>query len=192
MKHTNLSATQFPNLHAFVMKVWESDIPGDTMPISEEITEDDLNAAEVFISTVKIDALPFPQDNPQFYEDLMKNQHYSTFRKVILDIDGEVEMPVKVRTKEEWLAQVLEAMPKCRWFIIQYFGEDKYNQILQLHLLCNASKLYDILNDIWFRLPDSFNIANPKIMNSGWREFLGLLELYSEDEGDNIFGSKQS
>ena len=63
---------------------------------------------------------------------------------------------------------------KIKWFIIQYFGEDRLH-FLDKHAEKNNNHiLYNELNHIWFALPDNkFNIKeNP----DGWNEFLNILE----------------
>ena len=63
---------------------------------------------------------------------------------------------------------------KFRWFIVRYFGEEYYNECVQLANDGKNGELYNRLNDVWFRLPDHiFNIReNPE----GWYEFLSILE----------------
>jgi len=72
-------------------------------------------------------------------------------------------------------------MDKCKeflkhkskfWFIEKYFP----NKMILLEELAKENKepqLLNELNDIWFKLPDSFNIIN---MPEGWSEFLSILE----------------
>ena len=89
-----------------------------------------------------------------------------------------------MRTKEQWIDELKSTMPKCKWFIEKYFGEEKYNAILILAESGETLKIYKILNDIWFKLPDSFNILNGM---SEWLDFLNLVEFYSEEESSEIF-----
>ena len=83
----------------------------------------------------------------------------------------------KILSKEEYYQDLckkfIATAAKFDWFIKRYYGEDL---LLDLHELAtggNGQKLVDILNNIWFDLPDSrFNvIENPP----GWNEFLDII-----------------
>ena len=84
--------------------------------------------------------------------------------------------------KQKWLQLFFKAMPKCKWFIDDYFGNNRYNDLLQLGREGNVGKLLIILNDIWSELPDSFNIRNTVLMDDGWCYFLELLEFKFDNE----------
>jgi len=62
-----------------------------------------------------------------------------------------------------------------QWFIEKYFGIDMVKKLDILAEEKNQLLLFNILNDIWFELPDHiFNIMeNPK----GWKEFLEVIEV---------------
>lgn len=83
------------------------------------------------------------------------------------------------RSPSEWLKEYREALPKFRWMLEQYYP--KTLDLLEATLENpnttaqeKAGYIINILNDIWFNLPDSkFNIrVNPP----GWKAFLNLLE----------------
>lgn len=84
--------------------------------------------------------------------------------------------------KQKWLRLFFESMPKCKWFIVEYFGKDHYNHLLQLGKEGNVAELITNLNYLHFKLPDSFNIRNTVLMDDGWREFLELLEFKFDNE----------
>ena len=71
-------------------------------------------------------------------------------------------------------SRFMELLPNFRWFIVQYFGGEFLEELINLASEQKSETLRSYLNDIWFKLPDNiFNIReNPK----GWYEFLSLLE----------------
>ena len=77
-------------------------------------------------------------------------------------------------TTQEWLDKYDESYPKFRWFIKDYFTSDLLVFLHHTRVKRDLTVLMDLMNNIWFYLPDSkFNIMeNPK----GWSEFLFLLE----------------
>ena len=87
-----------------------------------------------------------------------------------------------MRTKQEWLKEVEDNLPKFKWFI----EEKTYTTIESSIKEQNSMRVFDILNEIWFLLPDSFNIQNEDVMNRGWREFLSLIEFASGEEAAQI------
>lgn len=70
--------------------------------------------------------------------------------------------------------QFLDNKDKFQWFIVEYFGVSIYFDCVDYAQSGDEVTLMNMLNLIWFRLPDHlFNIrTNP----SGWSEFLSLLE----------------
>jgi len=77
-------------------------------------------------------------------------------------------------TDEEWFKLFDETSKTFKWFIIQYFGVYRWDELMFHINRDQKDKAIIIMNEIWFDLPDSrFNIIeNPK----GWREFLNLIE----------------
>lgn len=73
----------------------------------------------------------------------------------------------------DWFKQWDETYCTFQWFIVKYFPKDW--EILEVNRTKgNRFIMTNILNDIWFKLPDSrFNIReNPQ----GWQQFLNLIE----------------
>jgi hypothetical protein len=70
--------------------------------------------------------------------------------------------------------EFLDKKLSFEWFIIEYFGKDKFEELTFLALRGEEENLKRELDEIWYYLPDDlFNIKeNPK----GWRDFLNLIE----------------
>jgi len=106
----------------------------------------------------------------------MKNLETSEI--VGLDVPSEEEMREIGKKYKEFVDQVpkkfLATMENMRWFIIQYFGNDTMNSLINLANEGNGKKLIDMLSNIWFELPDNlFNIVeNPP----GWEDLLAIIE----------------
>lgn len=76
-------------------------------------------------------------------------------------------------TVQEWLSLYDATKDKFMWFVLENFpGMD--TRLANARLNNDRTKLMDLMNNIWFALPDGrFNIIeNPP----GWPEFLNLLE----------------
>jgi hypothetical protein len=75
-------------------------------------------------------------------------------------------------SEEKWLEKFDETYETFKWFWIEY-GFD-WNYLMILRGKKKVTSMISLMNDTWFKLPDSkFNIIeNPK----GWSEFLFLLE----------------
>lgn len=69
----------------------------------------------------------------------------------------------------------LDCREEIKWFVVEYFGDLKWDALLNLALNEKEAKLFTELNNIWFILPDSkFNIIeNPP----GWNSFLNIIEI---------------
>lgn len=74
---------------------------------------------------------------------------------------------------EEKYKLFLDTHKEFDWFIIEYFGEESLEVLIDFAKGENPV-LFDVLNDMWYELPDNkFNIIeNPK----GWNEFLAIIE----------------
>jgi hypothetical protein len=74
---------------------------------------------------------------------------------------------------EEKYKLFLDTYKEFDWFIIEYFGEESLEVLIDFAKVENPV-LFDVLNDMWYELPDNkFNIIeNPK----GWNEFLTIIE----------------
>ena len=84
-----------------------------------------------------------------------------------------MEMNEKSRTDTEVLEAFDKGYPEFKWFIEQYFP--RWIRLIEFNRKnCRTWELINILNDVWFYLPDGiFNIMeNPK----GWKEFLNVIE----------------
>ena len=89
-----------------------------------------------------------------------------------------------IRTKPDWIAEARQSLPKCKWFIVEYFSEARYEKLMQLLDEGEISKLIEMLNTIWFVLPDGqFNIM---VSPAGWNEFLSLIEFWNTEEQEQI------
>lgn len=93
-------------------------------------------------------------------------------------------MEDKIRTKDEWLAEFDKALPKFKWFIHRYTNDEYIDKLVKLRTENDTRRMVDIMNNIWFILPDHiFNIIeNP----DGWSDFLHLIEFYSNEEATQI------
>lgn len=82
---------------------------------------------------------------------------------------------LNIRSDEEFLAEFDTNLPVFQWFIEENFKPTILERILRARKKEQVQELKDLLNDIWFYLPDNkFNIlVNPK----GWSEFLSLIEV---------------
>jgi len=69
----------------------------------------------------------------------------------------------------------LATMENMQWFIVRYFGQDEFSDLVDLANKGEGQKLVDRLNNIWFTLPDNiFNIIeNPP----GWEDLLHIVEI---------------
>lgn len=74
--------------------------------------------------------------------------------------------------EKEWLQKFDETNEEFKWFWFEYGYDWEY--LMKLRKQEKVASMINLMNDAWFRLPDSkFNIiSNPK----GWSEFLDLLE----------------
>ena len=77
-------------------------------------------------------------------------------------------------TQEEWLTNFDESKDNFKWFFDEYFKPEVWLQLILLREDKNVVRMMDIMNNVWFILPDGkFNImVNPK----GWNDFLYLIE----------------
>lgn len=98
---------------------------------------------------------------------------------------------MKLRNQQEWLKEFDKTILKCKWFIIKYFGTGKYNEILKLRKEIKIRKLIIELGLIWFKLPNLFNIKNKNVMGKGWKDFLHLIELDSQEEKEKIIKGEE-
>lgn len=76
-------------------------------------------------------------------------------------------------TEKAWLEYYDAHSSKFKWFVEKYF-RGNFEKLENLRLKNDWSGMTDLMNDMWFRLPDSkFNIMeNPE----GWDAFICLLE----------------
>lgn len=79
------------------------------------------------------------------------------------------------RTKEEILAAFDAGFPKFRWFIEKHFHFNMIVQIERAREEENTLNLLNLLNTVWFYLPD--NQFNVRCMPKGWTEFLNVIEV---------------
>lgn len=89
-------------------------------------------------------------------------------------------------TNQEWLALYDKTSPMFKWFIEKYF-KGYAEKLAQYRIHRKWSDMLNLMNDMWFRLPDNrFNIIeNPE----GWGEFVTLLENPPQEDGEvNIGG----
>lgn len=76
---------------------------------------------------------------------------------------------------EQWFKDFDDRKDKFKWFIVEYFTINTWNNLLALREQKNQEAMLNVMNEIWFELPDSrFNIMNNP---AGWREFLYMIEL---------------
>ena len=61
-----------------------------------------------------------------------------------------------------------------RWFIIRYYGPQKYLELWELAEQNEEELLRNELNEIWDDLPDS--IFNLRVAPPGWETFITLIE----------------
>lgn len=78
-----------------------------------------------------------------------------------------------MRTDEEILKVFDEGFPKFKWFLEKYFPISMIG-IEDARKKEKVYKLLDLLNHIWYYLPD--NKFNLKENPPGWREFLNVIE----------------
>jgi hypothetical protein len=73
----------------------------------------------------------------------------------------------------KWLQDYDKSYPIFEWFIQKYCSTT-IPMLKEAREQGNTPRMINLLNDVWFDLPDSkFNIIqNPK----GWKEFLSLIE----------------
>lgn len=86
-----------------------------------------------------------------------------------------------MRTKEQWVEEANTTLPKCKWFIELYFGKHVYDNLLSvLNNERDLPRFYNMLNSIWFNLPDhEFNrVRKP----AGWGDFIHLIEIQGEND----------
>jgi hypothetical protein len=89
-----------------------------------------------------------------------------------------------MRTQEQWLKEFDEMLHQCKWFIERFEGS--YELLINLRKELKINQIINHLNNIWFELPDSFNIMNDNVMERGWREFLALIEFDNNEEVKQI------
>ena len=76
--------------------------------------------------------------------------------------------------KAVWLQQFDDTCETFKWFFLKYGYQEDWLNLLQQREMDNMDGMKNIMNQIWFELPDHiFNIMeNPH----GWTEFLNLIE----------------
>lgn len=101
-------------------------------------------------------------------------------RTEVLKLEAEAETKKSKRTKQDWLQEFDDCIEKCKWFI-EGRGFD-YERLMELRKSESTAEIVKELNNIWFHLPDSFNVANKEVMKKGWGEFLKLMEFSDREE----------
>ena len=96
---------------------------------------------------------------------------------------------MKRRTKHQWLQQYdnwLEIYGETDIYKSYILPED-YKKLSEARTKEDTKKMFNILNDIWFYLPDSiFNIMSEVKVWSHEIGFLNLIELYDDKEKKQI------
>lgn len=83
--------------------------------------------------------------------------------------------------QQEWLRYYDENFHKFEWFLEKL--PEQYTQLKDARKDINVKIMIQTMNNIWFLLPDSFNIINnPK----GWNEFLSLIEFDNDEQVKQI------
>jgi hypothetical protein len=74
----------------------------------------------------------------------------------------------------EWFDLYHTTKDKFKWFFWAYGYGNEWNSMEELSLDKNKEAMLDIMNHVWFMLPDhKFNIMENPL---GWSEFLNLIE----------------
>lgn len=86
----------------------------------------------------------------------------------------------KIKKKIDIWTLFDKTIENWKWFVIQYFGNEKLEALKKVREEKDMNTLNYELTRIWFLLPGGrFNIM---MMPPGWSEFLGLMETIAEEK----------